>query len=85
MAAVFSQQSDHSAAITKLQDAIRLSPNLAYIHTNFLLALKKPDQLECEISQLQATIRLHPNDVEAHLNLGNTLRQFGLLKEAIAA
>jgi Tfp pilus assembly protein PilF len=51
MAAVFSQPSDRSAAITKHQDAIRLSPNLAYIHTNFILELKKPDQLECEISQ----------------------------------
>jgi tetratricopeptide (TPR) repeat protein len=84
MAAVFSQQSDNETAIIKLQEAIRLNPSLAYTHTNFILALKTPDQLEAEISQLQKTIRLYPNDVEAHLNLGNVVRQLGLQKEVIA-
>jgi tetratricopeptide (TPR) repeat protein len=71
------------AALSQLQEAVRLKPNHADACSNLGVALDEKGQTDEAIRQLQKAIRLRPDHVDAHYNLGNALAKQGQTDEAI--
>ncbi|MGB9454732.1 MAG: tetratricopeptide repeat protein [Bryobacteraceae bacterium] len=70
-------------AVTHLEQAVRLRPDLAQMHSDLGIALAgTPGRLEDAIAQFRTAMRLRPDSEVPHINLANALAQGGRLKEA---
>ncbi|MGD0666044.1 MAG: tetratricopeptide repeat protein [Bryobacteraceae bacterium] len=72
-------------AVTHLEQAVRLRPDLAQMHSDLGIALAgTPGHLEDAIAEFRTAMRLRPDSEVPHINLANALAQGGRLKEAAA-
>ncbi|MFZ0935283.1 MAG: tetratricopeptide repeat protein [Bryobacteraceae bacterium] len=72
-------------AVTHLEQAVRLRPDMAQVHSDLGIALAgTPGRLEGAIAEFRTAARLRPDSPVPHFNLGNALAQGGRLKEAAA-
>jgi tetratricopeptide (TPR) repeat protein len=72
-------------AMTRLQQALQLAPDLAEAHNNLGQAFRRSGQPREAITALRRAVQLAPANAVAHLNFGNALEDNGDLTEAIAA
>jgi tetratricopeptide (TPR) repeat protein len=72
-------------AVSHLEQAVRLRPDLAQAHSDLGIALAgTPGRLEDAIAEFQTAARLRPDSEVPHINMGNALAQGGRLKDAAA-
>lgn len=70
-------------AVEQFQEAVRIKPKSAYIHTGLANALAKEEKFDAAVSQYEEAIRLDPSYPLPHYNLGIILAAQGRLDEAI--
>jgi len=72
-------------AVTHLERAVRLQPELGQAHSDLGIALAgTPGRLEDAIAEFRTAMRLRPDSEVPHINMANALAQAGRLKEAEA-
>lgn len=69
-------------AITALQQAARLSPKEAEVHSNLGVALHDAGRLQEAEGSYRRALKLQPTHADAHCNLGTLLQDQGRLAEA---
>ena len=82
---LLSQLGSHEQAVTTLQHAIRIKPQVALFHNNLGTALRKTGRPAEAEAAYSLSIALNPNDPLAHNNLGDIFRSQGRVEEAAAA
>src|SRR5262249_50580694 len=70
-------------ALAEYEEAAKLAPNLAEVHSNLGSVLRQLGQLDEAITEHREAIRLKKNDPWMHANLGNALVATGRVEEAI--
>ena len=73
------------AAAGFYQQVLELKPDVAQIHRELGLVLKKQGKLEAAIACYQQAIKLEPDYLDVYINLGVSLRKVGRVEEAIAS
>ncbi len=73
----------HTEAITFINKAIQLNPNVYYFYNNLGEVYRAQEKFQEAINCYNRAILLNPNYSEAYLNKGNALKQQNLLNEAI--
>ena len=81
---VLDQKGQTDAAISHLEEAIRLKPDYPAAHLNLGIALDKQGQLDAAIREFQEASRLAPDVPKARFNFGIALGKKGRLDEAIS-
>lgn len=82
---LLSTMGDLPGAISALEKALALEPNLAVAHSNLAGVLHKNGQSGRSLEHAQRAVALDPGYVGAYLNLGVCLISFGDVPDAIAA
>lgn len=71
-------------AIVHFQNALRIDPSHALVHSALGVALLEMGQPQQSLTYLERALEIDPNDADAHYNCGNTLLQLGRAREAVA-
>jgi tetratricopeptide (TPR) repeat protein len=71
-------------AIVHFQNALRIDPNQATVHSALGVALLEIGRADQSLAHLERAVKIDPNDADAHYNFGNTLLQLGRAREAVA-
>ena len=71
-------------AIEHFQNALRIDPSQASVHSALGVALLEMGQAQQSLAYLERALEIDPNDADAHYNYGNTLLQLGRAREAVA-
>jgi tetratricopeptide (TPR) repeat protein len=74
---------DHAAAVTHLQQAVRIKPAYAATRHNLGSSLLELGRVEEAIVQLQEALQLEPNSPKTLNNLGNAYAKLGRMEEAL--
>ena len=74
---------DSAKAISLIENAIALKPDVAVYHNSLGNALKALGQLDSACASFHKSLALDPRLVGAHVNLGDTLKSQGNLSVAI--
>ncbi len=72
-------------AISLLQRATELDPDLVDAHFNLAIAERRRGRLDAAITSMRRVIELRPEDFEAHMRLGSWLAEQGSHAEATRA
>jgi tetratricopeptide (TPR) repeat protein len=70
-------------AIARFQNALRINPNQASVHSSLGVALLETGRPEQSLAHLQTAVELDPHDGDAHYNIGNTLMALGQADQAL--
>ena len=71
-------------AIAHLENALRIDPYDASVHSLLGVALLEIGQVDESLAQLQTAVQLDPHDADVQYNLGNTFMALGQAGDAIA-
>jgi tetratricopeptide (TPR) repeat protein/2-polyprenyl-3-methyl-5-hydroxy-6-metoxy-1,4-benzoquinol methylase len=73
----------HGSAVDLIRNAIKVSPRVAFYHSNLGLVLSAQGKLDDAVVCYRRALVLQPDYVEAYNNLGNVLKDQGKLDEAV--
>jgi tetratricopeptide (TPR) repeat protein len=73
---------DYPGAVTELQKALAINPDLPTLRTMYARALLGSGDQEAAVRELQRALQAAPNDFEANLTLGALLRRDGRHQES---
>ncbi|GJD96130.1 tetratricopeptide repeat protein [Methylobacterium iners] len=76
---------DYNGAVSALQKAVELDPNLALAHSNLSGALTKRGEYDLALNHAKRALTINPNLAGGYVNLGISLKSLGSLTEAISA
>jgi len=71
-------------AIVKYNEALKVSPDDAFVHNFLAHALRKAGKVDEAIEEYKAALKINPKYAYAHNNLGEALLEKELFDEAIA-
>ena len=85
LGAVCAQHGDSEEAIRQIDVALRINPNIAFVHDNRGSALLNLNKFEEALTSFDRAIALKPDDAQAFQNRGGALRGLERFNEALAS
>ncbi len=76
---------DYDGAVSALEKAIALNPEIALAHSNLSGALAKRGEYDLAVSHARRAIAINPNSANGYINLGISLKGMGRVAEAVTA
>ena len=82
MGAGLAEEGNYNGAVDEYHRAIRLKPDLAWVHYNFAITLQDMGRTQEAVQEYRAAIQIQSKNPSYHNNLGTILYQQGRLSES---